>query len=195
MDRNKLPLEPRHLRVPSGASKTIPEPMVRSVQNRAPISHRHKHCIQTDRNKIWHDPCHLGVPLDVSKMISKPMVHSAQTMHLSCVKIRSISKWTEMSFHLSLITLEYHRVHPKPFWPYCTFGANRAPILHRHKHCLQIDQNKIRHDPCRLGVPSGASKTINEPMVRSVQTVHLSWVKISSISKQTETSFHLSLVT
>jgi hypothetical protein len=32
MDRNKLPLEPRHLVVPSGASKMIFEPMVRLVQ-------------------------------------------------------------------------------------------------------------------------------------------------------------------
>jgi hypothetical protein len=31
--RNELPLEPHHLRVPSGASKTISEPMVRLVQN------------------------------------------------------------------------------------------------------------------------------------------------------------------
>jgi hypothetical protein len=30
------------------------------------------------------------------------MVHSAQTVHLSCVKISTISKWTESSFHLSL---------------------------------------------------------------------------------------------
>jgi hypothetical protein len=32
-------------------------------------------------------------------------------------------------------------------------------------------------------------------MVRLVQIVHLSWVKIDTISKQTEMSFHLSLVT
>jgi hypothetical protein len=43
------------------------------------------------------------------------MVSSAQTVHLSCVKISTISKWTETSFQLSLVTLEYHRVHPKRF--------------------------------------------------------------------------------
>ena len=31
-DRNELSIEPRHLVVPSGASKVIPEPMVRLVQ-------------------------------------------------------------------------------------------------------------------------------------------------------------------
>ena len=43
--------------------------------------------------------------------------------------------------------------------------------------------NKIPHDPRHLGVPSGASKMISEPMVRLVQTVHRSCVKISTISK------------
>jgi hypothetical protein len=75
------------------------------------------------------------------------------------------------------------------------FGPNHAPILHQHKHCLQTDQNKIWHDPRHLGLASGASKTIPETMVCSVQTVHLSCVKISIISKQTETSFHLRLDT
>ena len=32
MYRNELPLEPRHLVVPSGVTKTISEPMVRLVQ-------------------------------------------------------------------------------------------------------------------------------------------------------------------
>jgi hypothetical protein len=30
-------------------------------------------------------------------MISEPMVHSTQTMHISCVKISTISKWTKIS--------------------------------------------------------------------------------------------------
>jgi len=38
-----------------------------------------------------------------------------QTMHLSCINIRIISKQTERRFHLSPFTQEYHRVHPKWF--------------------------------------------------------------------------------
>jgi hypothetical protein len=75
------------------------------------------------------------------------------------------------------------------------FGANRAPILHKHKHHVQTDRNEIPRDARHLGVPSGASKTMSEPMVRSAQTVHLSCVKTSTISKQTKMSFDLSLVT
>jgi hypothetical protein len=59
---------------------------------------------QNGPNEISHDPRHLGVASDPSKMISKPMVRSAQTMHLSFVKIYSISKRIEISFHLSLAT-------------------------------------------------------------------------------------------
>jgi hypothetical protein len=45
-------------------------------------------------------------------MIDEPMLRSSQTVHVSCIKISTISKQTEMSFHLSLVTGEYHQVHP-----------------------------------------------------------------------------------
>ena len=43
------------------------------------------------------------------------MVHSMQFVHLSCIKISTISKQRKLSFHLSPFTQEYHRVHPKWF--------------------------------------------------------------------------------
>jgi hypothetical protein len=43
-------------------------------------------------NEIPHDPRHQGVASRASKMISKLMVRSVQTVHLSCVKITTISK-------------------------------------------------------------------------------------------------------
>jgi hypothetical protein len=58
-----------------------------------------------------------------------------------------------------------------------------------------MDGNEVLDDPRHLGFPLGVSKMIFEPMVRLLQTMHLSWVKISTISKQTKMSFHLSLVT
>ena len=57
-----------------------------------------------------------------------------------------------------------------------------------------MDQNEIPRDSRHLGDHSGASKMIFEPMVRLVQTVHLSCVNISTISKQTKMSYQLSLV-
>jgi hypothetical protein len=53
----------------------------------------------------------------------------AKTMYLSCVEINTISKWAETSFHLTHVTLEYHRLRPKWFSSNGMFGVNRAPIL------------------------------------------------------------------
>jgi hypothetical protein len=146
-----------------------------------------------------------------------------------------------MSFHFSLVTLEYYRVRPKWFpklwyiwcklctyltstitpspnvpkrgspWPRSprstigciqndsrangAFGANRAPILHQHRHRLQTDWNNIRHDPCHLAVPSGASKMVSLPMVHSELSVHLSYTNTSTVSKLSETRFHMTHVT
>jgi hypothetical protein len=54
-----------------------------------------------DHNELPLDPRHLGVQLGASKMISKPLEHLAQIVHLYCVKIKTISKWTKASFHLT----------------------------------------------------------------------------------------------
>jgi hypothetical protein len=51
-----------------------------------------------DQNELPLDPRHLGVQSGASKMIYEPMVRLPQTMYISCVKINTISKWTEMSF-------------------------------------------------------------------------------------------------
>jgi hypothetical protein len=50
-----------------------------------------------ERSEIPQDLGHLEVPLGESKMISEPMVCVTQTVHLSYVKISTISKWTELS--------------------------------------------------------------------------------------------------
>jgi hypothetical protein len=82
-----------------------------------------------DQNEIAHDPHLLGDPPVASKMIFEPMACLVQTVHLSCVKISTISKRTESSFHLTLVTLEYYLVHLKWFLSLGTLDANRAPIF------------------------------------------------------------------
>jgi hypothetical protein len=81
------------------------------------------------------------------------------------------------------------------FWVYGIFGANRAPILHQYLHCLKTDWNKIPHNQRHQEVLSGASNMTFEHMAHSEQTVHLSCVKISTITKQIESSLQLSLIT
>jgi hypothetical protein len=56
-------------------------------------------------------------------------------------------------------------------------------------------KNEIPHDKRHLGDPLGASNNVSMHMLRSIQTVHLSCVKISTISKRTETGIHLRLET
>jgi hypothetical protein len=46
-------------------------------------------------------------------MSSEAMIHLAQTVRLSCTETNTVSKRTETSFHLTLVTKEYHPVHPK----------------------------------------------------------------------------------
>jgi hypothetical protein len=79
MDRNKLPLDIRHLGVPSGVPKMNSMPVVHSMQTVHP-SIAENHYLQTHGNVLPLDPRHLGVPLGVPKMISKPMVRSAQIL-------------------------------------------------------------------------------------------------------------------
>jgi hypothetical protein len=75
------------------------------------------------------------------------------------------------------------------------FNGNRAPILRQDLHYLKTYQNEHPLEPLQQGVPSGVSEMIFELVVRSAQTVHVSCIKISTISKETKTSNHLSLVT
>jgi hypothetical protein len=81
------------------------------------------------------------------------------------------------------------------FQAYGTFGANCAPILHQDYHYLQTDRNGLPLEPHHLGVSSGASKTISNPMVYLVQTVHLSYTDTNSISKWTERRLNMTHIT
>jgi hypothetical protein len=148
-----------------------------------------------DQNEIPHDPCTIGVPSGASKTIFEPMVRSTQTEQLSCIKIHTISKRTEMTFHLCLVTREYHRVCPK--WLLSLWYVWRKLFIF-HALKLTLSPTRSKQDstcPCPLAVPSGAYKTISKLMVRSAQTLRLSCVKIRTIPKRTEMNYHLSLVT
>jgi hypothetical protein len=130
-------------------------------------------------------PTRLGLPSGAFKTISEPIVRLAQTVHLYCVKISTISKRTKTSFHLSLVTKEYHRVRPKRFLSQWYIWCKPCSYI---ASALTLSPNKPKRDstwPTHLGLPLGAFKTIFEPMVRLAQTAHLSCVKTSTMSKRT----------
>jgi hypothetical protein len=112
-----------------------------------------------DRNELSLEPRYLGVPSGASKMITEPMVRSAQTVHLSYVKISTISKWTETSFHLILVNLEYHRLHPKWFLTLWYVWRKQCTYLALTLTPSWNWPNVIPHEPHHLGVPSSSSKT------------------------------------
>jgi hypothetical protein len=121
-------------------------------------------------------------------MIFEPMVRSTQTvpylvssLALSQKGPKRASTWVPSPSG----TIECVQ---NDLWAYGTSSTNHAPILHRHFHYLQTERSEITHDPCHLEVPSGASKTISKPKLHPTQTVHLSSIKISTVSKRTELS-------
>jgi hypothetical protein len=89
----------------------------------------------------------------------------------------------------------FYQVVQNYFQAYGTLGASRAPILLQYYVSLQTDQNEIPYDLGHLGVLSGVSKAILEPVEHSAQTVHLSCTDTNTISKQTEMKFHMTHVT
>jgi hypothetical protein len=148
-----------------------------------------------DRNKILHDPRHLGVPSGTSKMISELTVRSAQTMQLSWIKISTVFKRIETSFHLSLVILEYHPVSPKWFLRLWYIWHNPCTYLALK---LTLSPNGLKRPSIWASsprVPSGASKIISEPMVRMAQTMHLSSTESNTVSKWTERRFYMTHVT
>jgi hypothetical protein len=149
---------------------------------------------QTDRNKVPRDARRLWVPSGASKTISEHMVRSAQTVHLSRVKISTISKQTKwasnLACHLAVplggqkrfLSLWY--IWRKP----CTYLVSTlTPSPNGPK--------QDSHDPSHLGVPLGASKMVSDPIVCSAQTMHLSCTNINTLSKWTETRFHVMHIT
>jgi hypothetical protein len=102
------------------------------------------------------------------------MVCLAQTVHLSCTDTTLSSNRPKQDFTWPTSYRSTIWCIQNDFWAYGMFGTNRAPILRQDLHYLETDWNKPPLEPCHLGVPSVVSKTISEPMVHLVQTMHLS---------------------
>jgi hypothetical protein len=139
-------------------------------------------------NRAPPDPRHLGVPSGAYKMIYEPIVRLTQIEHLSWTDTNTVSKLIETRFHLSHVTKDSHRVRPKRFL--CLWYVRCKPCTCLALTLTLTPNGLKRHStrPMSLTSPSGASQTICDPMVHSVQTVQLSYVKISTISKRTEQS-------
>jgi hypothetical protein len=152
--------------------------------------HQEQYYLQTDRTELPVELHHLGVPSIASKMISMPMVCSVQTMHLSSTDINTICKWTKTKFHTTHETYEFHWVRPQLFMGLWYVQCKPCTYLVSRLALSPNGPNMAPPDPRHLGVPSGSSKMIYEPMVRLTQIEHLSWTDANTFSKQIETRFH-----
>jgi hypothetical protein len=148
-----------------------------------------------DQNEIPHDPRHPGVSSGASKTIislwyvrHKLCTYLSSRLALSPNRLNRASTWA--SSPRSTI-----RCVQNEFCGYVMFGTKLCTYLAPTLTLSWNIPNEIPLDPCHLGVASSTFKMISEPVVRSAQTMHLSCVKIITISKRTEMSFHLSLTT
>jgi hypothetical protein len=140
-------------------------------------------------------PHHLGVPSGTSKTISEQMVCSVQTVLLSCTNTNTVSKRTKTRFHTTHVTYEFHRVRPKLYMMYWYVQCKPFTYL-ASRFALSVNgPNRAPPDPRHLGVPSGVSKMICEPMVHLTQTEHLSCTDANTVSKQIETRFYMTHIT
>ena len=115
----------------------------------------------------------------------------------------TVSKWTEVRFHMtrhqvvlsgaSKLIFE-HMVCSMQNVHLCCIKINTISKLTK-PNCPKQTEARFHMTHIIKGVLSGASKLISEHMVCSMQTVHLSNIKISTISKLTKPSFHLCLFT
>jgi hypothetical protein len=154
------------------------------------------------------------------------------TLAQSCTYTNTISKCTEMIFHITHVTYEFHQVRSKRFLSLlyvrrepCTYCASRLALSPNgpkpastwvssssnsirgiqnnflaygtfaepvHLSCTYTD-TVSKQTEMRFEFHPVRPKQFSEPMVCLAQAMHLSCIKI--ISKRTELSFHLSLVT
>jgi hypothetical protein len=148
-----------------------------------------------DQNELSLEPQHLAVPSSASKTIFEPMVHSAPITHLSCINTNTVSKRTKMRFHVTHVTLEFHREHAK--WFLSLWYVWRKPCTYLASRLALSPNGPKGSSTWALSPRStvGCVQTISEPMVCSSQTDHLFCTNTNTVSKRTETSFRLSLVT
>jgi hypothetical protein len=143
MERREIPHDPRHLEVPSVASKTISKPMVCSPQT-VQLS-----CVKISTRSKWTklslEPHHQGGPIGASKTIPKPIVCLAQSMHSSCTNTNTVSKQKEVRFHMTHAPRGSIGSVKNDLQAYSTFDTNRVPsfvkirtIAERTEMCFHL---------------------------------------------------------
>jgi hypothetical protein len=112
-------------------------------------------------------------------------------MHQSCVEINTISKRTQMSFHLPHITKEVHRVRPKRFL--CPWYIQRKPCTYLVPRLTTCPCGQKQAFTWPTSPRSSIGCYQNDLWAYCTFGTNRACVEISIISKETKMSFQLTL--
>jgi hypothetical protein len=146
-----------------------------------------------DQNELSLNSFHLEVPSAMPKMISEPIACYAETVHPSCVKINTVSKWIEMSFTWHTSRRSIIGVHPKWF-PSLWYAQRKTCTYLALRLTLSLDRPKWA-STWPTSPWSWIAQNDLQAWGTMAQTLHLSCTKINTVSKQTKTSFNFTHVT
>jgi hypothetical protein len=139
-----------------------------------------------DWNVLPLEPRHLGVPSGAFRLISEPIVCLVQTGNQSCTDPNTVSKWTKMRFHMTHITKQFHRIHPKQILSLWYVWRKLCTYLARTQ---TMSPNKPKRDctwPMSCNSSIGCVQNDFWAYSTFSQTVHLSCTDTNTISKRTE---------
>jgi hypothetical protein len=128
-------------------------------------------------------------------MIFEPTICLVQTMHLTFTSTNTIFKRTKPTFHMTHVTMEFHRVRPKWFlrlwyvWhKQCTYLAS----------ILALSPNELNEASTWASSPRSTIGCVQNDFWAYgmlAQTVQLSCTDTNNISKWTKTRLHMTHVT
>jgi hypothetical protein len=128
-------------------------------------------------------------------MFSEPMVRSTQTLHLTCVKISTISNELNQASTWASSPRSTIGCVQNDFLAYGMFSTNLHLSCTDTNTISKCTKTRFHMTHITLEFHWVRPKWFSEAMVHSEQTVHLSCIKISTIFERSGSSFHLSLVT
>jgi hypothetical protein len=173
MDRNELPLDPRLLRVPLGASKIISMPMVHSAQT-VHLSCDEINTLQTDWNDLPLDLRHLGAPFGVPKSDFR----AYGTFGANHEPILPRDEY-DLQIDRNKLPLDQHHLEaplsvPEKISKPMVLSAQTAHLSCARLTLTQMSRNELPLDQCHLEVPLGMPKKFSMPVIHLTQTIHLS---------------------
>jgi hypothetical protein len=194
MYRNDIWHDPRHLGVPSGASKMVYEPMVCSAQTmHLSYPTLTQFVNRPKRDSTW--PMSPRCSIACVQNCFRAYGMFGATMHLYYTNTNTISKQTELRFDMTYVTKEFQWVHPK--WFLSLWYVRRRPCTYLTPTLTQFS-NRPKWDSTWPTSPRGSIGCVqNGFRVYGTfgATMHQFYTNTNIISKQTKMRFDMTHIT